>query len=175
LKLPTIPSKRKQIVGGGVGMKGIVSAMALDPSENGILAAATFTRHIALYGSRGSGELIGTFSIEKTEAEKHISGKGITQLLWSPCGRYLYVSERKSNGMLVYDVRVTGQLLGWLEGRMAATNQRLKADLIRLESDGAHEIWGGGTDGFVRVWRNPHYTVGPKMPDCEWKTHDGQS
>jgi WD40 repeat protein len=175
LKLPTIPSKRKQTVGGGVGMKGIVSAMALDPSDNGILAAGTFTRHIALYASRGSGELIGTFSIAKTEAEKHVSGKGITQLLWSPCGRYLYVAERKSMGMLVYDVRVTGQLLGWLQGRMAATNQRLKADLIAVDSEGAHEVWAGGTDGLVRVWRNPHSTVGAKMPDWEWKAHDGES
>jgi hypothetical protein len=172
--MPTIPSKRKQIVGGGVGMKGIVSALAMNPTEDGILAAGTFTRNIALYGSRGSGELIGTFSIAKSEADRHIGGKGITQLLWSPCGRYLYVAERKSQGMLVYDVRVTGQLLGWLQGRRAVSNQRLKADIIATGENGSHEIWAGGTDGITRVWKDPFATVGQKETDWEWKVHDGK-
>ncbi|KAL1987855.1 hypothetical protein VTN96DRAFT_2258 [Rasamsonia emersonii] len=172
LRMPTIPSKRKQIVGGGVGMKGIVSAMAMNPNEDGILAAGTFTRNIALYDSRGCGELIGTFSIAKSEADRHIGGKGITQLLWSPCGRYLYVAERKSQGMLVYDIRVTGQLLGWLQGRRAISNQRLKADIIPIGETESHEVWAGGTDGVTRVWRNPFATVGQKEPDWEFKVHD---
>ncbi|KAL1852583.1 hypothetical protein Plec18170_005714 [Paecilomyces lecythidis] len=170
--MPTIPSKRKQIVGGGVGMKGIVSALAVNPSGDGILAAGTFTRHLALYSSNGSGELIGTFSVARTEADRHINGKGITQLLWSPCGRYLYVVERKSHGILMYDIRVTGQLLGWLQGREAFTNQRLKADVVAAGSEGSHEIWAGGTDGFMRTWRNPSDSVGAKDPDWEWKAHD---
>lgn len=174
LRMPTIPSKRKQIVGGGVGMKGIVSAMAMNPNEDGILAAGTFTRNIALYDSRGCGELIGTFSIAKSEADRHIGGKGITQLLWSPCGRYLYVAERKSQGMLVYDIRVTGQLLGWLQGRRAISNQRLKADIIPIGETESHEVWAGGTDGVTRVWRNPFATVGQKEPDWEFKVHDGK-
>lgn len=173
-RLPTIPSKRKQIVGGGVGMKGIVSALAMNPAQDGILAAGTFTRNIALYGARGSGELIGTFSIAKTEADSHIGGTGITQLLWSPCGRYLYVVERKSRGMLVYDIRVTGQLLGWLEGREATSNQRMKTDVIAVGDDGSHEVWAGGTDGMVRMWKNPHTTIGARQPDYSYKIHDGE-
>ncbi|KAJ9317917.1 hypothetical protein DTO271D3_2015 [Paecilomyces variotii] len=170
--MPTIPSKRKQIVGGGIGMKGIVSALAINPSGDGILAAGTFTRQLALYSSNGSGELIGTFSVARTEADRHIKGKGITQLLWSPCGRYLYVVERKSHGILMYDIRVTGQLLGWLQGRKAFTNQRLKADVVAAGPEGSHEIWAGGTDGFMRTWRNPSDTIGAKDPDWEWKVHE---
>ncbi|KAH8696284.1 WD40-repeat-containing domain protein [Talaromyces proteolyticus] len=170
-RFPTIPSKRKQIVGGGVGMKGIVSALAMNPAGDGILAAGTFTRYIALYGSRGSGELIGTFSIVKTEADKHIGGTGITQLLWSPCGRYLYVAERKSGGMLVYDIRVTGQLLGWLEGREALSNQRMKADVVATGDGESHEIWAGGTDGTVRVWSNPYSSIGSQKPSHEFDMH----
>ncbi|KAE8555628.1 hypothetical protein EYB25_000326 [Talaromyces marneffei] len=171
-RLPTIPSKRKQIVGGGVGMKGIVSALAMNPAQDGILAAGTFTRNIALYGARGSGELIGTFSIAKTEADSHIGGTGITQLLWSPCGRYLYVVERKSQGTLVYDIRVTGQLLGWLEGREAMSNQRMNVDVIAADGEDSHEVWAGGTDGIVRMWKNPHTTVGGHQPDFSSKIHD---
>jgi WD40 repeat protein len=173
-RMPTIPSKRKQIVGGGVGMKGIVSALAVNPAGDGILAAGTFTRHIGLYSSNGSGELIGTFSIAKTEANRDIGGRGITQLIWSPCGRYLYVAERKSDGVLVYDIRVTGQMLGYLRGRKAFTNQRMKVDVVPAGADGSHEVWAGGTDGFMRVWKDPIYAAGGQDPDLEWKVHDGR-
>ena len=152
-------------------MKGIVSAMAVNPTGGGVLAAGTFTRQIGLYGSNGCGESLGTFSIARTEADRDIGGQGVTQLLWSPCGRYLYIAERRSDGVLVYDIRVTGQLLGWLRGRSAKTNQRMKIDLV-ADADG-HAIWAGGNDGFVRGWDNPIYTAGAKEPDWEWKVHKG--
>lgn len=172
--MPTIPSKRKQIVGGGVGMKGIISAMAVDPVGDGILAAGTFTRQVGLYDSNGSGQLLGTFNVSKTEATRCIGGRGVTQLLWSPCGRYLYIAERQSDGILVYDIRMTGQLLGWLEGRKALTNQRMKVDVVSSGENGSHEIWAGGTDGFMRVWRNPTHTAGGQNPSWESKVHDGE-
>ncbi|KAF4163863.1 hypothetical protein CNMCM6936_000214 [Aspergillus lentulus] len=170
--MPTIPSKRKQMVGGGVGMKGIISAMAINPVGDGILAAGTFSRQIGLYGANGTGESLGTFSITKTDAHRHIGGAGVTQLLWSPCGRYLYIAERKSDGVLIFDIRVTGQLLGWLEGRRAVTNQRMKIDVVPVAQGESHEIWAGGTDGYMRVWRNPIHTAGPQKCDWEWKVHD---
>ncbi|KAL4882632.1 WD40-repeat-containing domain protein [Aspergillus karnatakaensis] len=170
--LPTIPSKRKQSVGGGVGMKGIVSAMALSPTEDAILAAGTFSRNVGLYDSNGSGQSLGTFNISKTEADRHIGGCGVTQLLWSPCGRYLYIAERKSNGVLIYDIRVTGQLLGWLQGRQALTNQRMKIDLVPTGRGTSHEIWAGGTDGKMRLWQDPTYTTGAQEPTLEWKVHE---
>ncbi|KAJ5714658.1 uncharacterized protein N7483_011839 [Penicillium malachiteum] len=171
--LPTIPSKRKQTVGGGIGMKGIVSAMAISPTGDGILAAGTFTRQVGLYSSNGSGELLGTFSIAKTEANREIGGKGVTQLAWSPCGRYLYIAERKSDGVLVYDIRVTGQMLGYLRGRRAVTNQRMNIDVISAGTDSSHEVWAGGTDGYMRGWKNPVYAAGGQDPDWEFKVHDG--
>lgn len=171
--MPTIPSKRKQIVGGGVGMKGIISAMAVDPIGDGILAAGTFTRQVGLYDSNGSGQLLGTFNVAKTEATRRIGGRGVTQLLWSPCSRYLYIAERQSDGVLIYDIRMTGQLLGWLEGRKTLTNQRMKVDVVSSGEDGSHEIWAGGTDGFMRVWRNPALTAGGQSPSWESKVHDG--
>lgn len=154
-------------------MKGIVSALAVNPSGDGILAAGTYTRHVGLYNSNGSGESLGTFSIAKTEANREIGGRGITQLCWSPCGRYLYIAERKSDGILVYDVRVTGQMLGHLRGRKALTNQRMKIDVVAAGPDGSHEVWAGGTDGFMRVWKSPEYSAGGQDPDAEFKVHDG--
>jgi hypothetical protein len=173
-RLPTIPSKRKKIVGGGVGVKGIISAMAISPSGDGILAAGTFTRQIGLYGSNGSGDSMAAFSIAGSEADRHIGGKGITQVLWSSCGRYLYVVERKSDGILVYDIRVAGRLVSWLEGRNARTNQRLKADIVAGSGNVPAAIWAGGTDGVVRVWADPSEGSGGKSRSWEMKAHNGE-
>ena len=157
-------------------MKGIVSALAVNPAGDGFLAAGTFTRHVGLYAANGCGESLGTFSLRRAEdVNREIGGQGVTQLLWSPCGRYLYIAERRSDGVMIYDIRVMGQLLGWLRGRDAKTNQRMRMDLVSVPgADGqGHEIWAGGNDGFMRGWSNPMNTMGPKDPDWEWKVHDG--
>ncbi|KAI1934763.1 hypothetical protein LOZ66_005618 [Ophidiomyces ophidiicola] len=172
-RLPTIPSKRRKMVGGGIGMKGIISTLADNPSGDGIVAAGTFTRQVGLYAGNGSGDSIAIFDVGATEAEHHIGGKGITQLLWSPCGRYLFVAERKSDGMLVYDIRVTGRLVGWLKGRKAMTNQRLYADILPGHGSEMHEIWAGGTDGCVRMWKHAAQFEGEIRPTWEMKIHDG--
>ncbi|WEW56847.1 hypothetical protein PRK78_002302 [Emydomyces testavorans] len=170
-RLPTIPSKRKKMVGGGIGMKGIVSSLSEDPTGDGIVAAGTFTRHVGLYAAHGSGDTIATFSVAGTEAERRIGGKGITQVLWSPCGRYLFVVERKSDGILIYDIRVTGKLVGWLKDRKAMTNQRLKVDFVNGNDRGSSEIWAGSTDGCVRMWKCPANLEGEIQPTWVEKIH----
>lgn len=171
---PTVPSKRKKIVGGGVGMKGVISA--LSTSCDGVLAAGTFNRWIGLYSDQGRGGYISVFPVANVEqlGEDDIGGMGVTQTLWSACGRYLYVVERMSDGILVYDIRVAGRMLGWLKGRKAKTNQRMSVNLV-LTADGDHEIWAGGTDGHVRVWKNPEAREGGVNEVRSWKPHDGMS
>lgn len=150
-------------------MRGIVSALDIDRSSN-ILAAGTFSRHVGLYGAGGRGECIGAFSVIGNEADKAIGGQGITQILWSPCGHYLYVAERKSNGVMIYDIRKTGQLLSWLEDRQAMTNQRLLIDVHR-RSEENHEICAGGIDGSMRMWKDPHHHEGSVSPTWRRSVH----
>ncbi|KAL9625162.1 MAG: hypothetical protein Q9160_000563 [Pyrenula sp. 1 TL-2023] len=169
--LPTIPSKRKKTVGGGVGMKGLVSAIGIEPSSQ-LLAAGTFTRDVGIYDSHGQGDCVGVFNLRNSEADNTIGGSGVTQLLWSPCGRYLYVVERKSRGIMTYDIRKTGQLLGWLEGRHAETNQRLRVDISSSDEIDNHALWAGGVNGEVTVWRNPSLQEGGCPASWEWKAHD---
>ncbi|RDL39823.1 Uncharacterized protein BP5553_04163 [Venustampulla echinocandica] len=173
-RLPTIPSKRHKMKGGGVGMRGIVSALSLQPSaagEDSILAAGTWTRWVGLYDAAGMGGTVATWSVaEAADTHAGIGGLGVTQTLWSACGRYLYVVERKSRGVLVYDVRGAKKMLAWLEGRMAETNQRLGVDCF--ESEGGTEVWAAGTDGIVRVWEGVGKTEGAVGRDWEWKAHD---
>jgi WD40 repeat protein len=172
--LPTIPSKRHKMKGGGVGMRGIVSCLALQPEPGAgmtsMLAAGTWTRWVSLYDAEGMGGTVSNFGVqEAADKEAGIGGAGVSQVVWSTCGRYLLVVERKSRGVLVYDVRVSGRLLGWARGRQAETNQRLGVDVCA--ADGGTEIWAGGTDGIVRVWKNVESKEGGIDPDMEWAAH----
>ncbi|PUU82673.1 WD40-repeat-containing domain protein [Tuber borchii] len=153
LDLKTIPTRRS--VQTGETMKGIVSALAID---NGVLAAGTLSRQVGLYDNCGSGSTIGVFTVDG-------EGGGITQLLWSKCGRYLHVVERKSDVISVYDVRVAGEKVESLEGRMARTNQRIGVD-IAYSLEG--EVVSGGIDGMITVWE----TGGKGEKAFEWKAHD---
>jgi hypothetical protein len=162
--------------GGGVGMRGIISAMSLQPMVNeeaGMLAAGTWTRWVGLYDMGGMGGTVATWSIaDAADKDAGIGGTGITQTAWSACGRYLFVIERKSRGILVYDVRVNGKLVSWLEGREAETNQRLGVD--SFEAENGPEVWAGGRDGIVRVWESVGMTEGSQKRSWEWRAHNGK-
>lgn len=173
-------------------MKGIISALGV--SRDGVVAVGTLSRWVGLYDSNGAGGCVGVFPLSSgggqsgnggsgREGEEDVagSGLGITNVEFSPDGTYLYVAERMSDGILVYDIRVQGRSLGVLRGRKAVTNQRMGFEVVGAgagsgdESEESHEIWAGGTDGSVRVWRNPHRTEGVADPDEEWWAHDGTS
>jgi WD40 repeat protein len=176
-RMPTIPSKRHKMKGGGVGMRGIISTLSQQPSSvdhgEGMLAAGTWTRWIGLYDMGGLGGMVSTWSIaDAADNDARIGGTGVTQTVWSACGRYLCVVERKSKGVLVYDVRVTGKLVAWLEGREAVTNQRLGVDVF--EAENGLEIWSGGTDGVVKVWEGVGKIEGAVERNWEWRAHDGK-
>ena len=98
--------------------------------------------------------------------EAGIGGAGVSQVEWSGCGRYLYAVERKSRGVLVYDVRVTGKLVAWLEGRDADTNQRMAVDVT---ANG--EMWAGGTNGAVKSWRDVGRKEGAHAFDYSWQAY----
>ncbi|ROV91684.1 hypothetical protein VMCG_09237 [Cytospora schulzeri] len=92
---------------------------------------------------------------------KGIGGEGINQTAWSPDGRYLLINERQSTGVLVYDVRVTGRLLGFLAGRDALTHQRMDLTVYPgSDGGGGFEVWAGTRDGTVKVWQGVGETEG---------------
>jgi WD40 repeat protein len=171
---PTGPRRRNDShYNPAINMRGIVSALAIDTPSR-VLAAGTYSRHVGLYDSMGEGECIGVFCIKGTTADAQIGGAGITEVSWSPCGRYLYITERMSDGVIVYDIRKTGQLLAWLQGRGAKTNQRMSVDIVSADGTDNHEVWGGGLDGYVRMWKNPHQQEGSVLPTFEFKAHEGR-
>lgn len=196
--IPTIPSRRHIRKGNGVGMRGTVSALCAqntaESAYTGLVAAGTWTRSVGLYDFARGGECVSIWNVTEAAssaittspphssevAAEHVSrgitrdrpkgigGAGISQTIWSPCGRYLLINERQSTGMLIYDVRVTNKVLGFLAGRDALTHQRLDCDVFRgLESVGGFEAWAGTRDGTIKAWEG----VG-NIEGCQWPTWD---
>ena len=135
-------------------------------SAEGLLAAGTFSRWVGLYDGYGRGDTVGVFEVRGDGGDVG-GGKGITQVLWSICGRYLCVVERGSDGIGVWDVRGTGKRLAWLGRRFAMTNQRLGVEVL------GGEVWAGGMDGTVRVWDGLGIKEGVVDPVWEFRAHEG--
>lgn len=173
--------------GGGEGLKGIISAMAIDPVSH-LLAAGAFSRNLALYDSRGQGAEVTTISLKNTVNSscrqdndndgRNDSGTGVTQLhfLSSPpssaassSSPYLLVTERESTGISLFDIRNFGSRLSWLSPRAAHTKQRLAVDVAPNPTTGETEVFAGGTDGYVRVWGDLGMLEGVVKPTRKWK------
>ncbi|KAH8731029.1 hypothetical protein GQ44DRAFT_605345 [Phaeosphaeriaceae sp. PMI808] len=175
----TIPSARNKLKGGGCGFKGHVSALTLSNpstfSREGMLAAGARTRHIGIYDALSSDEITtfslpGTIDGKRTRNENisHLMGDGVSYLRFSPCAKYLYVAERSADVLLIYDVRKFSVALAYCTERRALTKQKMGFDVWASAYEGevvSHEVWAGGTDGRVRVWRDPCMKEGAVLPD----------
>lgn len=170
-KIRTIPSNRNKLKGGGWGFKGDVSALSPSPANAEVLAVGTRTRYVGLYDTVSAQEIThfalpGTIDGKRTENERlrAVIGEGVTQLKWSPDGTYVYVAERNSDAVLIYDVRNFSLALAHCAGRQALTRQKMGFDIWTPIGE-SHEVWAGGTDGRVRVWRNPYLSEGAVEAD----------
>lgn len=165
-------------------MRGTVAALGIQPGEGvaGLIAAGTWTRWVGLYDLLRAGECVATWGVkgaaagdggEGMDGGQGVGGAGILQTVWSPCGRYLVVNERKASGLLVYDVRVTGRVLGWLAGREGDTHQRLSCDVYPgADGVGGFEVWSGTTEGTVKVWEGVGNQKGYAEKSWDWKGHE---
>lgn len=150
---------------------GIFTALSI--SGDGLLAAGTTNREVTIYANEGSGECVASFSVaaESVDEKSIITGHGVMQLAWSPDERYLFVAERLSVGIQVYDMRNTLSRVSWLGGRRANTPQRLGISVITTAN--GCELWSGGNDGCVRMWKDPGQQASEQVPDEVLQLHEG--
>ena len=152
--------------------RGIVTALDFGP-QYGILAAGTTQREVGLYADQGDGDCMAAFSVAPPPSERDvIRGTGVMHLKWTPNGQYLLVAERQSDCLQVWDVRNMVHRVSWLSGRKTETTQRMGI-IVDPTTDGCNVV-AGGTDGYVRTWRNPGQTEGKQEPDEVLKMHDGK-
>lgn len=174
LQHKTASGKAERKLLGGASLhscKGIISALRI--GANGLLAAGSTERQIGIFSDEGSGACVTSFSVAPTDGSHGLySGSGIMNVEWSPCGKYLFVAERQSDGIHVYDMRNTLRRVSWLSSRKANTTQRMDIDVVAT-ADGS-EVWAGGTDGRVRMWNSPGSVEGEHAPDQVVNLHQGE-
>ncbi|CAK7218141.1 hypothetical protein SBRCBS47491_003406 [Sporothrix bragantina] len=173
LRVPTVT-----YTGGGfaLGLKGMVSALAAGPegSSQHLTAAGTWTRGVGLYDlTRSGGVCAAHWKVSDDAASSVSRGDGVVQLLWSPCGRYLVVNERKSEGLLVYDVRGSGKLLCTLAGRSARSTQPIRCSVYGGNDgkENGFELWSGTDSGGIVVYEGVGQREGVVEPSWHWQAH----
>ncbi|XP_072322050.1 telomerase Cajal body protein 1 [Eucyclogobius newberryi] len=126
---PTIVKKQ--------GVSGIISCLSFSPSRS-LYACGSYSRGLGLYCCQDGAP------VALLPTRHH---GGLTHLLFSPDGNYLYTGGRKDPEILCWDLREPGKVLFSVQ-RNVNTNQRIYYD---LDPTGRH-LLSGDTEGLVSVW-----------------------
>lgn len=161
---PTRPGRRARASYSGdstVSLQGLVSALVIAPAT-GVLAAGSTGGQVALYDDGGAGERITSFEPGMA--------RGVSNLRWDATGQHLLIAGRASDTIVVYDMRA-GKRRTVLLGRKAKTTLGLGFEIVEAEE--GYDVWAGGTDGCVRVWKNVTSRDGEISPERFMRLHDG--
>ncbi|XP_019958862.2 telomerase Cajal body protein 1 [Paralichthys olivaceus] len=119
------------------GQSGIISCFSFSPCQS-VYACGSYSRCAGLYSCQ-DGTLLALLPT------RHHGG--LTHLLFSPDGNYLYTGGRKDPEILCWDLREPGKVVFSLK-RNVATNQRIYFD---LDLSGRY-LLSGDTEGVLSVW-----------------------
>lgn len=119
------------------GVSGIVSCLSFSPSR-ALYACGSYSRGAALYCCQDGTPV----ALLPTRHQG-----GLTHLLFSPDGNYLYTGGRKDPEIVCWDLREPGKVLFSLR-RNVTTNQRIYFDL----DPSGRFLLSGDTGGLVSVW-----------------------
>ncbi|XP_056171829.1 uncharacterized protein LOC115693487 isoform X8 [Syzygium oleosum] len=117
---------------------GIISAIAFSPAHTGMLATGSYSQTTAIYREDNM-ELLYVL---------HGQQGGVTHVLFSKDGNYLYTGGRKDPFIMCWDVRKTVDVVYKLYRSSEDTNQRIYFDVEPL---GRH-LGTGGQDGLVHIY-----------------------
>jgi len=176
-----IPTAKKTMAAGNLGLvqswRGMVSALAVQPPDSSgqgssLVAAGSWARWVALYDYMRCPSLVSGWALPQSGS----SGRGVVQVIWSPCGRYLVVNERFGHGLLLYDIRGAARELALLPRVQSQHHLMLSCDVfassIESSERGGFEIWASSDDGRVRVWENAGSREGEIECTWAWRAHE---
>ncbi|XP_053715643.1 telomerase Cajal body protein 1 [Synchiropus splendidus] len=119
------------------GQNGIISCFSFSPCQS-VYACGSYSRCAGLYSCQ-DGTMLALLPT--------LHHGGITHMLFSPDGNYLYTGGRKDSEILCWDLREPGKVVFSMK-RNVATNQRIYFD---LDASGRY-LLSGDTEGVVSVW-----------------------
>ena len=141
--------------GGGTGtpaLWGIMSSLCFCPTTPRLLAAGSYDGQAALYDpAAGDHAVVLLYGGH--------GGAGVSQVLFSRDGNYLYTGARRERSIVCWDARQTARAVYALERPAEGTNQRITFD---IEPCG-RRLATGGEDGRVRV-----FDLTDGRPVAEW-------
>lgn len=139
---PTIVKKQ--------GQSGIISCFSFSPCQS-VYACGSYSRCAGLYSCQ-DGTMLALLPT--------LHHGGITHMLFSPDGNYLYTGGRKDSEILCWDLREPGKVVFSMK-RNVGTNQRIYFD---LDASGRY-LLSGDTEGVVSVW-DTHTAPPDGSEDC---------
>ncbi|GMG15945.1 unnamed protein product [Phytophthora fragariaefolia] len=101
------------------GQRGLISTLHFNPDHSKIYAAGSYAGTTCVYTEDEGEELL---------ALRDHDGRGISQVRFSPCGRFLFTTARRDARIHCWDIRATNEILHTFN-RVADTNQRVEFDL----------------------------------------------
>ncbi|CAI5708034.1 unnamed protein product [Peronospora effusa] len=101
------------------GQRGLISTLHFNPDHSKIYAAGSYGGTTCVYTEDEGEELL---------TLRDHDGRGITQVRFSPCGRFLFTAARHDARIHCWDIRATNEILHTFN-RVADTNQRIEFDL----------------------------------------------
>ncbi|KAF1784803.1 WD40-repeat-containing domain [Phytophthora cactorum] len=101
------------------GQRGLISTLHFNPDHSKIYAAGSYAGTTCVYTEDEGEELL---------ALRDHDGRGISQVRFSPCGRFLFTAARRDARIHCWDIRATNEILHTFN-RVADTNLRVEFDL----------------------------------------------
>ncbi|KAI9916792.1 hypothetical protein PsorP6_017085 [Peronosclerospora sorghi] len=101
------------------GQRGLISTLHFNPDHSKIYAAGSYSGTTCVYTEDEGDEVLRLCDHD---------GRGISQVRFSPCGRFLYTAARCDARIHCWDIRATNTILQTFH-RVADTNQRIEFDL----------------------------------------------
>ncbi|KAF4039366.1 WD domain G-beta repeat [Phytophthora infestans] len=101
------------------GQRGLISTLHFNSDHSKIYAAGSYAGTTCVYTEDEGEELL---------ALRDHDGRGISQVRFSPCGRFLFTAARRDARIHCWDIRATNEILHTFN-RVADTNLRVEFDL----------------------------------------------
>lgn len=138
------------------GQRGLISSLSFNPDLSGAYSAGCFDGSVSVYVDNASGSVLDIASL----------GFQVAQTLWSPCGRYLFISGRKHDKIHCWDIRGSKKEIGTMEVRRCS-QQRMS---FSIDPWGSY-LAAGDDDGFVNIFNCLDFTCSKRIRCSDHAVH----